>query len=41
MQRGFIPACSTTIADAGSKKRYADKLDLVNGIDPYEEQMAR
>jgi len=41
MQRGFIPAYSTTIADAGSKKRYADKLDLVNGIDPYEEQMAR
>jgi len=36
MQRGFIPSYSTTIADADSKKRYADKLDLVNGIDPYE-----
>ena len=33
MQRGIIPA---TIADVDSKKRYADKLELVNGIDPYE-----
>ena len=31
-----IPAYCTTIADADSKKRYADKLELVNGIDPYE-----
>ena len=36
MQRGFIPSYSTTIADADSKKRYADKLDTSNGIDPYE-----
>lgn len=36
MQSGLIPAYSATIADADSKKRYADKLDLVNGIDPYE-----
>ena len=33
MQRGLIPAYYTTIADADSKERYADKLD---GIDPYE-----
>ena len=33
MQHGIIPA---TIADVDSKKRYADKLELVNGIDPYE-----
>ena len=26
----------TTIADADSKKRYVDKLDLVNGMDPNE-----
>ena len=36
MQRGLIPAYYATITDADSKKRYADKLDLVNGIDPYE-----
>ena len=36
MQRGLIPAYCTTIADADSRKRYADKLELVNGIDPYE-----
>ena len=35
MQHGLIPAYYTTIADADSKKRYADKLELVNGIDPY------
>lgn len=36
MQRGLIRAYCTTIADADSKKRYEDKLELVNGIDPYE-----
>ena len=36
MQRGLIPAYYTTIADVDWKKRYADKLDLVNGINPYE-----
>ena len=35
-QRGLISAYYTTIADVDSKKRYADKLDVVNGIDPYE-----
>jgi len=35
MQRGLIPACYTTIADTDSNKRYADKLELVNAIDPY------
>ena len=33
MQRGFISAYSTTIADAGSKERYVDTLDLVNGYE--------
>ena len=36
IQRGLISAYCTTITDVDSKKRYADKLDLVNGIDPYE-----
>ena len=36
IQRGLISAYYTTIADVDSKKRYVDKLDLVNGIDPYE-----
>ena len=36
IQRGLILAYYTTIADVDSKKRYADKLDLVNGIDPYK-----
>ena len=45
MQRGLIMHIDATIADADSRKRYADKLELVNGIDPYEipaeERMAR
>ena len=36
IQRGLIWSYYTTIAGVDSKKRYADKLDLVNGIDPYE-----
>ena len=36
MQRELILAYYTTIADADSKKRYVDKLDLVNGMDPNE-----
>ena len=33
---GLIPQYSSTIADEASKKRYAEKLELVDGIDPYE-----
>ena len=36
IQRGLISAYYTTIADVDTKKRYADKLDLVNDIDSYE-----
>ena len=36
IQHGLISAYYTTIADVDSKKRCADKLDLVNGIDLYE-----
>ena len=31
IQRGLISAYYTTIVDVDSKKRYVDKLDLVNG----------
>ena len=27
---------SCTIVDAESRKRYADKVQVINGIDPYE-----
>ena len=33
---GLVPQYSSTIADEASKKRYAEKLELVDGIDPYE-----
>ena len=33
---GLIPQYSSMIADEASKKRYAEKLELVDGIDPYE-----
>ena len=33
---GLLSGYSSTIADAASKKRYAEKLELVDGIDPYE-----
>ena len=35
-QSGFLSGYYCTILDAESKKRYANKLELVNGIDPYE-----
>ena len=31
---GLLSGYSSTIADAASKKRYAEKLELVGGIDP-------
>ena len=33
---GLLSGYSSTIADAASKKRYAEKLELVDGIDPCE-----
>ena len=33
---GLVPQYSSTIADKASKERYAEKLELVDGIDPYE-----
>ena len=35
---GLLSGYSSTIADAASRKRYAEseKLELVDGIDPYE-----
>ena len=33
---GFISGYWSTIADKEAKQRYADKLRLVNGSDPYE-----
>ena len=35
-QKGFIPGYASTIADAECKQRYAEKLKLINGHDPYE-----
>ena len=35
-QKGFIPGYASTIADAECKQRYAEKLNLINGHDPYE-----
>ena len=35
-QKGFIPGYASTIADAECKQRYAVKLDLINGHDPYK-----
>ena len=32
---GFLPYCDILSSDA-SKRRYSDKLKLVDGIDPYE-----
>ena len=32
---GLVPQYSSTIADEALKK-YAEKLELVDGIDPYE-----
>ena len=33
---GLLSGYSSTIADAALKKRYAEKLELVDGIDLYE-----
>ena len=33
---GLVPQYSSTMADEASKKRYTEKLELVDGIDPYE-----
>ena len=37
---GLLSGYSSTIADAASRKRYAEseKLELVDGIDPYDWQ---
>ena len=35
-QKRFIPGYASTIADAECKQRYAEKLKLINGHDPYE-----
>ena len=33
---GFIPGYSDTLTSGASKRRYSEKLRLVDGIDPYE-----
>ena len=33
---GLVPGYSSMIANTASKKRYAEKLELVGGIDPHE-----
>ena len=33
---GLVPGYSSTIADMASKKRYAEKLEVVGGIDLYD-----
>ena len=33
---GLLSGYSSTIADAASRKRYAEELELVGRIDPYE-----
>ena len=33
---GLVPGYSSTIADAASKRRYAEKLELVVGIERYK-----
>ena len=35
-KKGFNPGYSSTIVDAESKQRYAYKLRLISGYDPYE-----
>ena len=34
----FLPGYSDTLAGDASKKRYGDKLKLVDEIDPYEKE---
>ena len=37
MEAGLIPDyASSVLIDKASKKRYSSKLELVNGLDPYE-----
>lgn len=36
MEVGLNPGYSSTLVDEDSKERYANKLQLINGIDPYE-----
>lgn len=36
MKNGFIPRYASTIEDAESEQRYADKLRLISVHDPYE-----
>ena len=33
---GFLPGYSDTLLSDASKKRYSDKLNLMDGVDPYE-----
>ena len=33
---GFLPGYSSTLLSDTSKRRYSDKLSLMDGIDPYE-----
>ena len=33
---GFLPGYYSSLASNDSKKRYSDKVKLVDGIDPYE-----
>ena len=35
-QKGFLPGYASTIVDSECKQRYADKLMLISGHDPYE-----
>ena len=35
-QRGFLRGYASTIVDTECKQRYAEKLMLINGHDPYE-----
>ena len=35
-KKGFNPGYSSTIVDTESKQRYAYKLRLISGYDPYE-----
>ena len=35
-KKPFLPGYSSSLTDEGSKKRYRDKLEMINGMDPYE-----
>ncbi len=36
MMASFLPGYSDTLVSNASKRRYGDKLELVDGVDPYE-----